>query len=317
MSTVRTIRRACALLALSIVTVQANADVGRTEPRVKDSLETVKRATIAIGWREPSRSSTNQESPLLIGCSGFLYQYTPLQFAKGKSEPDSDGRVYYWAPIWVVTAAHCIRGKTKLVARINSRSRTTILYEIPFDKWTVHPSEDVAVAGLASPSGKRGFTPTEEAQILDTDIETLRAESTANRVQLRRFGIFEYTPVAIVGFPIGRHQSGLRNFPLVRGGRIAQIQGYLDGDPNHRTFLVSGSVFAGNSGGPVVVPEGTRSLDGTAKLSGNVLLGLVSYGQVLDSPVPESLDLAGVVGIDAVHEVIHQRLASEEKTTPK
>lgn len=309
-------RKACTILALS-GGIQAAAQEVRTEPSVQDPLADIKRATIAIGWRESSAGHANQVLPLFIGCSGFMYSYTPSEFVEGKSEPDAAGYVYHWAQIWVVTAAHCVQGKEKVIARINSNSGSTHFYEIPADRWAIHDDEDVAVAGLPTPSGNPGLTPAEEAQIRDTDIKTLTPEMFASRERLRQFGVFEYTPVAIVGFPFGRHRSDLRNYPLVRGGRIAQIQGYLDGDPNHRTFLVAGSVFGGNSGGPVVIPEGTMSLDGTSRLSGNVLIGLISYGKVGLPPVRESLDLAGVVGMDAIHEVIYQRLAEERTITSK
>ena len=309
MSLLRFVREVFVVLALAVIAMRATADSMPTKPTVHDPLVEVKRATIAIGWRDSTSGTALQASSLQIACSGFLYQHTPPEFMEGKSEPDATGSVYYWARIWVVTAAHCIRDRSEIIARINSKTGSTIIYEISANRWAIHPTHDVAVAGLSGPSGNTILNPAEEAQLLDTDIRTLTSRLAASKEQLLRFGLFEYTPVAIVGFPLGRHRSGLRNYPLVRGGRIAQIQGYLDGDPNHGTFLVAGSVFGGNSGGPVIIPKGTRSLDGSRQLSDNILVGLVSYGQVTMAPVRESLDLAGVAGMDAVHEVIHQLLA--------
>ena len=59
----------------------------------------------------------------------------------------------------------------------------------------------------------------------------------------------------------------------MRSGSIAQIQGYLDGDPKHAGFLIDGSVFGGNSGGPAVVRKGTLNSEGQA-FSDTMLRGL-------------------------------------------
>ena len=143
------------------------------------------------------------------------------------------------------------------------------------------------------------------------------------RPQLAKLGFFEYTPVAIVGFPIGMIEGGLRDYPVVRSGRIAQITGYLEDDPGHRTFMVDGSVFPGNSGGPVVIPEGSPSLNGLYRLTGgSVLIGMVSERTF--SPLlvgRENADLVGVVTMEAINEVVHQaasaayRAEAHDRTT--
>ena len=85
-----------------------------------------------------------------------------------------------------------------------------------------------------------------------------------------RTGFWEGTPVSMIGFPAGMIEGGKKNYPVVRGGTIAQIQGYLDRDPEHRNFLIDGSVFGGNSGGPIVVRKGVMNCENQA-LSHTVL----------------------------------------------
>ena len=59
-----------------------------------------------------------------------------------------------------------------------------------------------------------------------------------------REGIGAYT----MGYPVG-WMSASRDWPVVRFRCIAQIQPYLQ--DGAATFLMDGSVFDGNSGGPV------------------------------------------------------------------
>ena len=242
-----------------------------------------------------------------IVSSGFLYAYTPVESATGRSKPDEDGNVYYWAQVWVITCRHCIESIEHPIVRINSKTRGTITHAIPKQFWHFHPTEDVAVAPVRShyegDDDKQSFSHLE-----DSDIRTLSPTNVAMRAELAKFGFFEYTPVAIVGFPIGMIEGGLRDYPVVRSGRIAQITGYLEGDPGHRTFMVDGSVFPGNSGGPVVIPEGSPSLNGRNRLTGGgVLIGMVSERTF--SPLligRENADLVGVVTMEAINEVVRQ-----------
>ena len=40
--------------------------------------------------------------------TGFIYAYTPMEFAAGRSDPDpKTGAVYYWAQMWIVTCEPC------------------------------------------------------------------------------------------------------------------------------------------------------------------------------------------------------------------
>lgn len=42
----------------------------------------------------------------------------------------------------------------------------------------------------------------------------------------------------MIELPSGMIEGGRKNYTVVRPGTIAKVQGYLDGDPRHRTFLM-------------------------------------------------------------------------------
>ena len=129
-------------------------------------------------------------------------------------------------------------------------------------------------------------------------------------------GLHEGDEVLSIGFPIGwTTQSGGQafdvNYPLVRGGVIAQIRGWLRG--NHDTFLVDCPLFDGNSGGPIVTVPSAFHIDGsqpqrqgwlvgvaTAKLSGDVM----ATGHT-------PLDLGIVTPLDSVNAAIQTAMAAE------
>ena len=242
---------------------------------VSDPLQLVKRATVAVGTLPDTALALpgNQQyyRGNLVGFevrgAGFIYAYTPFEFAESKSQPDpKTGVVYYWAEIWIATCKHCLRDSAAVAVRIDTKSGGTRVYPIHSKKWTAHPTEDVAVAPLElglsdSPSEK------ERLSINDVDLATVKHKDTAARSQIARMGFYESTPVSMLGFPVGMIEGGKKNYPVVRAGTIAQIQGYLDGDPEHTRFLIDGSVFGGNSGGPIVVREGTWNAEASARLS--------------------------------------------------
>ncbi len=132
-----------------------------------------------------------------------------------------------------------------------------------------------------------------------------------------RTGFWEGTPVSMIGFPAGMIEGGKKNYPVVRGGTIAQIQGYLDRDPEHRNFLIDGSVFGGNSGGPIVVRKGVMNCENQA-LSHTVLIGMVSATVRVEterhdqSPrdVFENAGLVHGVSVDAINDTIHRYYVS-------
>ena len=105
--------------------------------------------------------------------------------------------------------------------------------------WYPHPTEDVAVC----PTGPlEGYA-----------FDSLAYDSSDSNIVVRAnaasHGITEGDEVYILGYPTGS-MYGLRDYPVVRGGMVGQLQGWLNGE--HPTFLVSGSVFPGNSGSTVL-----------------------------------------------------------------
>ena len=273
---------------------------------------------------ELSLPTGDGHTSMSVESAGFLYAYTPPEFIQHKSEPDEQGHQYYWSQIWVVTCYHSIKRNPMPVVRVDAKSGGTITYPIAAKHWHAHPTEDVAVAPFRLSDSANNPSASEIDRLSDTDIVTLGSSSVALRQQLVTMGFYEYTPVAMIGFPLGRIEGGKKNYPVVRSGRIAQIQGYIDGDPEHRSFLVDGSVFGGNSGGPVVIPGGTRSPRGEKVLSSTVLIGLVANSKVLEFKdnqtgqivTAQNLDLTGVVTIEAVHEVITQALTATNASSP-
>ena len=111
--------------------------------------------------------------------------------------------------------------------------------------------------------------------------------------------------VFIVGFPTGFYED-VKNWPVVRQGVLAQVQPYLRG--KSQTFLIDGSVFGGNSGGPVVTKPQAMSIEGTQRFTKNALIGMVS-GCQLDPDSGENADLGIVIPLDTINTTIEMALS--------
>ena len=286
----------------------------------EDPLGEVKKAVVAIGRLPEEVPGPGAEQyfdgalvDFEVGGTGFIYVHTPLEFAESRSEPDPEtGAVYYWAMIWIVTCKHCVPESGVTAVRVNTTDGSTRIYAIGAERWTRHPTEDVAITPLPIGVGHESHEEV-EAAIQSVEFEKIDDKKTAQKPQILRMGFFESTPVSIVGFPIGMLEGGKKNYPVVRSGSIAQIQGYLDGDPEHAGFLIDGSGFGGNSGGPAVVRKSTLNSDGRV-LSETVLIGLVSgssYTHALledesRSDVMENADLVHVVAVEDIHATVRQ-----------
>ena len=280
---------------------------------IDDPLHDVKKATVLVG-----EIANDKFEPL---GSGFVYVHTPIQFATSKSEPDDKGDVYYWAQLWIVTCRHVLRDAQIPAVRFNNKNGGTDTYPIHPRDWWPHPTEDVIVAALPTTQTLGGLPSDEEIAYVATerDLGTIDHRLTARRDQFKTMGFVERTAVSVVGYPDVMIEGGRKDYPLVRAGQVAQVQGFIDGDPAHSSFLIEGAFFHGNSGGPVVVPKGTWSLDRRRVLSDSVVIGMVS--RKLDAETQyetgetrtDTANLAQVVPMDAVDETIGHRLRAESK----
>ena len=254
------------------------------------------------------------------GATGFYYAYP------GQIETASEGQKYR---LWLVTCAHVIEGARGLgheamQVRMNKLTGEGIepfwvsLCGSEGVGWSFHPSEDVAVIPAAP----------EHLKSKGVGLKYFMSEQSAiSRNGAVRVGLSEGDEVFILGFPVG-WRRGRQDYPVVRHGVLAQIQGWLAGE--HETFLVDGSGFAGNSGGPVVTKPHVATIKGSGFNGGSQLIGMVSKRKnyrvelklpddlkhwadsIKDLGLMESADLIEVVPVDAIDETIRMAMEAEE-----
>ena len=273
-----------------------------------DPLAHARRATIYVGSAVNVKGMTSNgfyttdDIEFHTQATGFLYAY-PVRNAHRRMKvierTDTTRRGLIWNGVWMVTCKHCVEGEKLIGVRINTVDGGTRTYLSAENEWTIHPTMDVAVAML--PLGR-------DTRI---DFDYLERAHAVGRQGLKINQLNEGTPVVIIGYPTGMIRGGRMNYPVIREGYIGQIQGYLANDPHHPNFLVAGSVFPGNSGGPVLVPAGIRKPMGM-ELGQTVLIGMVCAQRLapttahdgVPSRVSQSADLAVVVPVDVIDETI-------------
>ena len=199
------------------------------------------------------------------GATAFLYTF-PITVDSG--DHSSEVRM------WLVTCKHVIEqakksGWNELLVRLNrlaGQGMTTFSISLQADaspRWTLHPSKDVAVI------------PASGQDLNDKQIDWRAIPATRNALtkdEAIALGFYEGDEVFTVGFPRG-WRRGVQDYPVVRQGILAQVQGWFVGD--HDTFLVDGSGFPGNSGGPLLTKPRIESIP-EAKVRNAYLLGMVS-----------------------------------------
>ena len=169
--------------------------------------------------------------------------------------------------------------------------------------WFLHPKADVAVIR----------TSWKDLDAKGARWETFVAErGTLTRIAASDFGLLEGDEVFMIGFPIGWREAQ-QDYPIVRHGTLAQIQGWLRKE--HDTFLIDSAGFPGNSGGPVITKPQLKTVDGVQSSSGFLLIGMVSNlktwkeegtGEILDL-----VDLVEIIPMDLIDETIE--LAKEQE----
>lgn len=207
---------------------------------------------------------------------------------------------------WLVTCQHVVKEIDKLpgemFVRFNKVDQPdTSEFPLrglsdPENTWTIHPREDIAVMPISF------------AVLIAQGLECLPflTREAFTRDQIKANHVGEGDDVYLIGFPVGKIE-GYRDRPVVRQGILAQVQGWLHEEHDH--FLVDGSSFGGNSGGPVVTRPRT-DLPEDDILSHSLLLGMVQ-GASLSHGINEggeNADLVHVIPVDAINDTIERAL---------
>ena len=137
--------------------------------------------------------------------TGFIYAYTPLEFAKGKSDPDpKTGAVYYWAQLWIVTCQHCVQDTPVVAIRIDTTDGTRV-YTIRASKWWMHPDADLAVTPFGLDSDAERVPDEAAAEAFQPLVITsVDRDGAATRTQIKRMGFWE-SHARVNDWVSGRH----------------------------------------------------------------------------------------------------------------
>ena len=271
------------------------------------------KSVVTLGWKNPSHGSQPGRRVMSQNATGFLYAY-PVRY-KEDSSPASP----YEARIYLVTCKHVIENRpqsSQLLIRFNSLDGGGMstygldIHREGMGAWTVHPTADIAVVGLDVDKMRAGGVEWNYMARVD---HALPHERMLN-------GDFsEGDEVFILGFPAG-WREGSQDYPIVRHGMVAQIKGLANGD--HDTFLVDGSAFGGNSGGPVLTKPQAGSIEGTSRIEQVRLVGMVAAStnitRTSDSgpQVQENADLIIVEPINQVNETVELALDAMSSGSP-
>lgn len=258
-------------------------------------------AVVVLGV-EPDQEAQRRGAPEArdVG-TAFFYVYPELDDVP--DDPDD-------LPVWLVTCRHVVKGMDEIrgepFVRHNKETQPdTVAFALPGlrdedSPWMLHPREDVAV--MRAPYG----------DLIRGGLQCLPfvTQEALERERIRELEIGEGDDVYLIGFPEGRLE-GYRDHPVVRQGIVAQIQGWLAEE--HEQFLVDGSSFGGNSGGPVVTRPRVDAPEDDI-LSHSLLLGMVrahalSHGS---SEGGENADLVAVIPVDAINDTIERALHRED-----
>ena len=230
--------------------------------------------------------------------------------------------------LWIVTCAHVVDAieasqvGSQQLAHIEVNESSEKGGIVPFSShiatsWTRHP-EWVNRCTKLGPISQRSYTADDAAvdvavNPFQVSVRLMGVEGAGfipaehlTKVQLSQTDpqnapILEGTEVFVIGFPAG-YYTDVKNWPVVRTGVLAQIRPYLYGSA--KTFLIDGSVFGGNSGGPVVIGHQSKQMSGAEPPADGIrLIGMVS-GSVRDPITGENSDLGVVVPLDTINETV-------------
>lgn len=210
----------------------------------------------------------NKFQPLATGfLVGFLVQ----------GDPDPTKRTYR---IFLLTNRHVFDGFDKLWVRFDKKdgkgtTRFPIQLKVDSEiKWLAHKNINVDVAMM-----------TINPQFLnDNGVDWLfiNEEIIAYPEKFSEIGIELGDEVFLIGFPLGL-SGKVQNYALVRGGTIARIDEEII--KSAKSFLIDGSVFPGNSGGPVLLKPESLYLGNTKAVNSIYLIGVVSGYKLYKEPL--------------------------------
>ena len=260
-------------------------------------------SVVTLGLFDPQENVKTGE-PMRKVATGFLYAYPSL----GKQEEGESG-----LRLWLVTCKHVIQGvyesgSNGIMIRMNRsgdhRMQTFAIPPQEKTRWSFHPTQDIAVIP----------TSWKDLDSKGVQWQTFAAGRNAlPREKVAQLGLSEGYEVFILGFPVG-WRRGRHDYPIVRHGILAQTQGWLNRE--HETFLVDGSGFPGNSGGPVVTKPQNITVAGINTVLEAGLIGMVSKGTIFhispgNSDLAETADLIEVVPMEAIDESIEIAMQEE------
>lgn len=238
--------------------------------------------------------------------SGFFY---------GDCVDGEEGQSAY--RVYLVTNRHVVGGRQKLLIRLNPRGPDpAVEYEQELLRdgmpvWFAPSNEqiDIALIHVDAPSlRKEGI----EFDYFRSDRDVL-FRSTATEM-----GVMEGDGVFCLGFPLGLVDRD-RNYVIARQGAIARISDCLAGLSDD--FLLDILIFPGNSGGPVIIRPEAVAIQGTSKIPGAYLLGVIrgyvpyidiAYSVQTQKPritFEENSGLAAAIPMDAVRDSIGEYLS--------
>ena len=253
---------------------------------------------VALASFTSTEDSEWTDSVTRADATGFLYAFPRM----GRAENNTDASYH----LWLITCRHVIQGLRcdgydEMAIRMNlTDQQSMIVFTLPlrvqgdFPRWNLHPTKDVAVSRV----------PWEILENQDVQWETFVAgRNVVTRRDAIDLGISEGYTVFLFGFPTG-WREGRQDYPIARHGILAQTRGWLKGE--HETFLVDGSGFPGNSGGPVIVKSSqVDALIGMVSASKVSLVGTEEHSWL------ELGDLIEVIPMETINETIQMTIELE------
>jgi len=239
--------------------------------------------------------------------SGFLYG--AKEFTEGVEEKPELQQY----SLWLVTNNHVAKVLKDPIIRFDTSTSGTPLQVSLKDislsnEWTYHSNSTLDVAVL-----RLDFQKLRNLNAQLSFFEEGKSAATLSRLQ--DLGVREGTGGFILGFPLSLVEDTSGSV-IARKSIVARIRNaYANGS---RKFLVDGSSFPGNSGGPAIIHPELVVIEGTKPIQNAYLAGIVAsyvaYTDVAVSPqtnrprvvFEENTGLTNVFSVDCIDEAIFQ-----------